>query len=147
MNRDKHISRKYRRIRIDCRLIYCHLLAQLTVRSILEYATKSGALKCILDICLPIPGVCTSLALLCAPSPLVVYAATETEYKVSAFRSPKISSCGRKHKIPPSNTANSLLSILEKKRHYLLIYSPFLGKNCASAKKKKEKKTYIRVDN
>lgn len=140
MNRDKHISRKYRRIRIDCRLIYCHLLAQLTVRSILEYATKSGALKCILDICLPIPGVCTSLALLCAPSPLVVYAATETEYKVSAFRSPKISSYGRKHKIPPSNTANSLLSILEKKTLFIDLF-PFFGEElCISKKKKKRRK-------
>lgn len=147
MNRDKHISRKYRRIRIDCRLIYCHLLAQLTVRSILEYATKSGALKCILDICLPIPGVCTSLALLCAPSPLVVYAATETEYKVSAFRSPKISSCGRKHKIPPSNTANSLLSILEKTKTLFIDLFPFFGEELCISKKKEKKKTYIRVDN
>lgn len=89
--------------------IYCRLLVELTVRSILEYVTKSSALNCILGICLPIPRVCTSLALLCAPSPLVVYAATETEYKVSAFRPANISSCAGKRITAPSNTANSFL--------------------------------------
>lgn len=69
-----------------------------TVRSMCECVTKSTALNCMLGICLPIPRVCTSLALLCAPSPLVVYAATETEYRVSAFRPPKISSCATRNK-------------------------------------------------
>lgn len=69
-----------------------------TVGSMCECVTKSTALNCMLGICLPIPRVCTSLALLCAPSPLVVYAATETEYRVSAFRPPKISSCATRNK-------------------------------------------------
>lgn len=69
-------------------------MVQLTVRSILKYVTKSATSNSILGICLPIPRVCTSLDLLCAPSPLVVYAATETEYKVSGFRPPIISSYG-----------------------------------------------------
>lgn len=76
----------------------------------LDYVTKSSELNCILGMCLPIPGVCTSLALLCAPSPLVVYAATDTEYVVSAFSPPKISSCEGGHKTQ-ADVANSLLSI------------------------------------
>lgn len=72
-------------------------MVQLTIGSILGYVTKSTALNCIHGICLPIPRVCTSLDLLCAPSPLVVYAATEIEYRDSAFRPLIISSYGGKH--------------------------------------------------
>lgn len=88
--------------------IYCCAVVQLTVRSIVEYVTKSTALSSILGIRLPIPRVCTSLDLLWAPSPLVVYAATETEYVVSGFRPPIISSCGGN--TSPLNMTNSPVS-------------------------------------
>lgn len=99
-----------------------------TVRSMCECVTKSTALNCMLGICLPIPRVCTSLALLCAPSPLVVYAATETEYRVSAFRPPKISSCATRNKqtskkTPWNRTFKWRLSVCFKNKTVELFHS------------------------
>lgn len=100
-----HVNR-VQQLQLTALCIYRCSRCGFTVRSMCECVTKSTALNCMLGICLPIPRVCTSLALLCAPSPLVVYAATETEYRVSAFRPPKISSCATRNKQTKKKTWN-----------------------------------------
>lgn len=53
-------------------------------------------LTCYTNTPIPAPVVVTTLALLRAPSPLVVYAATVTEYDVSACKPVMKASWGRR---------------------------------------------------